>query len=56
MQLMQVNYNYVGTTIVLVCNYYYNTIMTLFFIHPSMMNFVDFNCNYFSIANIVETH
>jgi hypothetical protein len=27
-----------------ICNYYCNIMLTLFFIHPSMMNFVDFHC------------
>ncbi len=44
-QLQLCKNNYHTTPMQLVCNYCCNVILMLFYIHPSMMNFVDFHYN-----------
>jgi hypothetical protein len=39
-----------------ICNYYYNIMLMFLFIHPLMMNFIDFYCNSFTTTGMVEMH
>jgi hypothetical protein len=36
--------------------YHYNIMLMSFFIHPSMMNSMDFCCNSFAAMSVIETH
>jgi hypothetical protein len=46
-QLQLCKNNYCATLMQLVCNYCCNVMLMLIFIHPSIMNFIDFYCNLF---------
>ncbi len=47
-QLQLCKNNYCATLMQLVCNYCCNVMLMLIFIHPSIMNFIDFYCNLFA--------